>query len=107
MPEKVATITNSPKPETVKELRHFLAISNFYRRFIPHTARTQAVLNSYKKGAKRNGRTPILWSEDSTATFGKGKRDLAEATTLYYTVADALLLNTAVGAAFHQQGSKG
>ncbi|GFR07318.1 retrovirus-related Pol polyprotein from transposon opus [Trichonephila clavata] len=57
LPEKVMAITNFPKPETVKELRRFLAICNFYRRFIPHAARTQAVLNTYLKGAKKNDRT--------------------------------------------------
>ncbi|GFR25644.1 retrovirus-related Pol polyprotein from transposon opus [Trichonephila clavata] len=60
LPEKVMAITNFPKPETVKELRRFLAICNFYRRFIPHAARTQAVLNNYLKGAKKNDRTPII-----------------------------------------------
>ncbi|GFS67364.1 retrovirus-related Pol polyprotein from transposon 17.6 [Nephila pilipes] len=56
----LAAITNFPKPETVKELRRFLAILNFHRRFIPYAARTQAVLNSYLKRAKRNDRTSIL-----------------------------------------------
>ncbi|GFS81592.1 retrovirus-related Pol polyprotein from transposon 412, partial [Nephila pilipes] len=91
LPEKVAAITNFPKPETVKELRRFLAIINFYRRFIPHAAKTQAVLNSYLKGAKKNDRTPILWSEDSAAAFEKCKKDLAEATVLYHPSADASL----------------
>ncbi|GFS42772.1 retrovirus-related Pol polyprotein from transposon 297 [Nephila pilipes] len=83
------------------------------RRFIPHAARTQAVLNSYLKGAKKNDRTPILWSEESAAAFEKCKKDLAEATVLYHPSADASLAivvdasDTAVGAALHQQTSKG
>ncbi|GFR05714.1 enzymatic polyprotein [Trichonephila clavata] len=84
LPEKVAAITSFPKPGTVNELRRFLAICNFYRCFIPHTARTQAVLNNYLKGAKTNDRTPILWSVESTAAFEKCKKDLAEATVLYH-----------------------
>ncbi|GFU38012.1 retrovirus-related Pol polyprotein from transposon 297 [Nephila pilipes] len=60
IPEKVAAITNFPKLENVKELRSFLATYNFYRRFTPHPARTQAVLNSYLKEIKRKDRTPIL-----------------------------------------------
>ncbi|GFR21371.1 retrovirus-related Pol polyprotein from transposon 297 [Trichonephila clavata] len=96
--------------ETVKELRRFLAICNFYRHFIPHAARTQAVLNNYLKGAKKNDRAPILWA---AAAFEKCKKDLAEATVLYQPSADASLAivvdasDTAVGAALHQQTSKG
>ncbi|GFW62266.1 hypothetical protein TNCV_4421531 [Trichonephila clavipes] len=113
LPEKVAAITSFPKPETVKELRCFLAICNFYRRFVPHAARTQAVLNNYLKGAKRNDRTPILWSEESAAAFEKCKKDLADATVLHHPSADASFAivvdasDTAVGAALHQQISKG
>ncbi|GFQ98522.1 retrovirus-related Pol polyprotein from transposon opus [Trichonephila clavata] len=113
LPEKVMAITNFPKPETVKELRRFLVICTFYRRFIPHAARTQAVLNNYLKGAKKNDRTPILWAEESAAAFEKCKNDLAEATVLYHPSADASLAivvdasDTAVGAALHQQTSKG
>ncbi|GFT91055.1 retrovirus-related Pol polyprotein from transposon 297 [Nephila pilipes] len=113
IPEKVVVITNFPIPETVKELRRFLAIWNFYRRFIPHAARTQATLNVYLKGAKRNDRTPILWSEDSSAAFEKCKKDLTESTVLYHPAADALLAllvdasDTVVGTALHQQIPKG
>ncbi|GFT44608.1 transposon Ty3-I Gag-Pol polyprotein, partial [Nephila pilipes] len=60
-------------------------------RFIPHAAKTQAVLNSYLKGPKKNDRTPILWSEDSAAAFEKCKKDLVEATVLYHPSADASL----------------
>ncbi|GFR28828.1 retrovirus-related Pol polyprotein from transposon opus [Trichonephila clavata] len=91
LPEKVMAIANFLKPETVKELRRFLAICNFYRRFITHAARTQAVLNNYLKGAKKNDRTPILWAEESAAAFEKCKKDLAEATVLYHPSADASL----------------
>ncbi|GFT31683.1 retrovirus-related Pol polyprotein from transposon 17.6 [Nephila pilipes] len=83
------------------------------RRFTPLAARTQPVLNSYLKGAKRNDRTPILWSKDSTAAFEKCKKDLVEATVLYHPAANALLVivvdasDTAVGAALHQQIPKG
>ncbi|GFS38423.1 retrovirus-related Pol polyprotein from transposon 297 [Nephila pilipes] len=108
IPEKVTGITNFPKPETMKELYRFLAICNFYRRFIPHPSRTQASLNSYLKGTKKKHRTPILWLEDSTAAFEKCKRGLEETTVLYHPAADALPANvvdvsdTAVGAALLQ-----
>lgn len=113
LPEKVAAIEKFPKPETVKELRRFLAICNFYRRFVPHAAGTQAVLSAYLKGAKRNDRTPIIWSEEASAAFEKCKSSLVEATVLSHPAADASLAmvvdasDTAVGAALHQKVVKG
>ncbi|GFU69856.1 retrovirus-related Pol polyprotein from transposon 297 [Trichonephila clavipes] len=79
-------------------------------RFIPHSARTQAVLNNYLKGPKKNDRTPILWSEESAVAFEKCKKDLSGATVLYHPSADASFAaasDTAVGAALHQLTSKG
>ncbi|GBP35402.1 hypothetical protein EVAR_94852_1 [Eumeta japonica] len=43
---KVESIKNFPIPKTVKELRRFLGMINFYRRFIPDAARIQAPLNA-------------------------------------------------------------
>lgn len=37
-PEKVSAIENFPEPDTVKRLREFLFLRNFYRRFIPRSA---------------------------------------------------------------------
>ncbi|GFQ84457.1 retrovirus-related Pol polyprotein from transposon 17.6 [Trichonephila clavata] len=91
LPEKVAANTSFPKPETVKELRRFLAICNFYGCFLPHAARTQVVLNNYLKGVKMNDLTPILWSEEPAAAFEKSKKDLAKATVLYHPSTDASL----------------
>ncbi|GFX31039.1 retrovirus-related Pol polyprotein from transposon 297 [Trichonephila clavipes] len=97
----------------MKELCRFQAISNFYRSFISHAARTQTVLNNYLKRTKKNDWTHILWSEESAAAFEKCKKDLADTTVLYHPSAGASLaivvdaLDTVVGAALHQQTSKG
>ncbi|GBP81509.1 hypothetical protein EVAR_64218_1 [Eumeta japonica] len=40
--QNVESIKNFPIPKTVKELRRFLGMINFYRRFIPDAARIQA-----------------------------------------------------------------
>lgn len=34
LPEKVRAINEYPKPKTVRDLRRFLEIINFYRRFL-------------------------------------------------------------------------
>ncbi|GBM44262.1 Retrovirus-related Pol polyprotein from transposon 297 [Araneus ventricosus] len=60
VPEKVSAITDFPEPSTVKELRRFLALMNFYRRFVPNAVRTQAVLNAYLKGVKKMTKHPSL-----------------------------------------------
>ncbi|CAK9794553.1 Transposon Tf2-8 polyprotein [Anthophora plagiata] len=43
--EKVKTMRDFPEPVTAKQLRRFLGMINFYRRFIPRAAQAQAPLN--------------------------------------------------------------
>ncbi|GBL92136.1 Retrovirus-related Pol polyprotein from transposon 17.6 [Araneus ventricosus] len=113
LPEKVSAITDFPEPSTVKELRRFLALISFYRRFVPNAARTQAVLNAYLKGAKKNDKTPITWTNEAKNAFVKCKHDLAEATVLYHPSVNATLAivmdasDNAVGAALQQQVTTG
>jgi hypothetical protein len=40
--ERVSHLKACPPPKTVRQLRQFLGMLNFYRRFLPHTAATQA-----------------------------------------------------------------
>ncbi|GBL88486.1 Retrovirus-related Pol polyprotein from transposon 297 [Araneus ventricosus] len=113
LPEKVSAITDFPEPSTVKELLRFLALINFYRRFVPNAARTQAVLNAYLKGAKKSDKTPITWTNEAKNAFEKCKQDLAEATVLYHPSVNATLAivvdasDNAVGAALQQQVTAG
>ncbi|GBM77791.1 hypothetical protein AVEN_231592-1 [Araneus ventricosus] len=46
--------------ETVKELRRYLVIINFYHRFIPNAAENQSILNEYLKGKKEVTRTEFI-----------------------------------------------
>ncbi|GBM83785.1 Transposon Tf2-9 polyprotein [Araneus ventricosus] len=113
LPEKGSAITDFPEPSTVKELRRFLALINFYRRFVPNAARTQAVLNVYLKGAKKNDKTPITRTNEAKNAFEKCKHDLAEATVLYHPSVNVTLAivvdasDNAVGAALQQQVTTG
>lgn len=113
LPEKVSAIVEFPRPETVRELRRFLAMLSFYRRFISGAARSQAPLNEYLKGAKKNDRRPIDWTEEAIAAFNKCKKDLSEVTILHHPSFHALLAvvvdasDTAIGATLHQQSDKG
>ncbi|GFR24312.1 retrovirus-related Pol polyprotein from transposon 297 [Trichonephila clavata] len=100
---------NFPKPETVKELRRFLAICNFYRRFIPHAARTQSSVKQLFKGSTKGMTGPLFYGLRNLLLHLRVQKDLAEATVLYHPSADASLAivvdasDTAVGAALHQQ----
>ena len=52
---KVQAIKDFPTPKTVKELRRFLGMINFYRRFVPRAAQIQAPLNAVFTGPKIKG----------------------------------------------------
>lgn len=84
LPTKVEAILNFPQPDTIAKLRRFLAMLNFYRRFIANAAKTQAPLNEYLKGAKKNDNRPVEWTENSLRAFEKSKSDLANAATLVH-----------------------
>ncbi|GFX13176.1 hypothetical protein TNCV_2989401 [Trichonephila clavipes] len=53
LPEKVQAIFNYKLPETIHDLRTFLGMINFYRRYLKDAAKTQAPLHELLKGAKR------------------------------------------------------
>ncbi|GBO98535.1 hypothetical protein EVAR_1038_1 [Eumeta japonica] len=56
---KAKAVQKYPPPKTIKELRRFLGIINFSRRFIPAAAEYQASLNSLLAGAKAKCLQPI------------------------------------------------
>lgn len=79
-PDKVETIRNYPRPQTVK-LRRFLGMTNFYRRFIPRAAAVQAPLNELLQGNVK-GKAPVLWTKEAEIAFEETKDSLAQATLL-------------------------
>ena len=58
-PDRGEAILKYPRPATVKNLRQFLRSVNFYRRFIPGTAKIQHPLNTQLCGPKKKNNTPI------------------------------------------------
>lgn len=106
--EKVDVIKKFPKPKDLKELRRFLGMFNFYRRFVPKAAELQVPLTDLLKGAPVRGNPRIVWSEETELAFGQVKEALAEATPLAHPVPNAKLGVTvdasefAIGAALHQ-----
>ena len=52
--EKIAAIQEYKPLSTVKELRRFLGMINFYTRWIPGATRNQEILNNYLKILTKN-----------------------------------------------------
>jgi hypothetical protein len=69
---KVQAIVDFPRPHDRKQLRSFLGLVGYYRRFLPHFSQLSAVLNDMlKKNAK------FEWSEEAQKAFVDIKSRLA------------------------------
>ncbi|XP_050665912.1 uncharacterized protein LOC126966079 [Leptidea sinapis] len=80
--EKVQAVQDYPPPKTVKELRRFLGVINFYRRFIPGAAAIQAPLNALLAGPKTKGSHPVNMTLELLEAFKRCKSSLSHATLL-------------------------
>lgn len=83
LPQKVEIIREFPQPTTGKQLRQFLGMINFYRRFIPRAAVIKAPLNELLKGDVR-GRAPVKWTTEANVAFEACKESLAQAALLVH-----------------------
>lgn len=107
-PEKVEAVNNLSKPKTITEMRKFLGMLNFYRRFLSNAAQRQAPLNAFIKGAKKRDNRPINWTPESEQAFTNCKEDLAAAALLAHPDEQAALAvttdasETAIGATLEQ-----
>ena len=85
LPEKVVAMRSYETPTTAKELRCYLGMINFYRRFVPKSAETLQPLNDLIKelnALPKNKR--ISRSSEQLQAFNKSKTDLADASYLAY-----------------------
>lgn len=72
-PKKIEAIVNFPRPTTQKQLRGFLSLLSWLRRFIPNLAEKSASLTEMlKKGEK------ICWTEERDRAFRELKQCLCE-----------------------------
>lgn len=105
--KKVNAIQNFPQPSSIRKLREFLGLINFYRRFIPHCAQILKPLTDFLRGA-RTPSTALEWSSQTTAALHHAKQALADATLLFHPRPNVPLnvmvdaSNTAVGAVLQQ-----
>ncbi|CAK1593602.1 unnamed protein product [Parnassius mnemosyne] len=105
--EKVQVILDYPQPKDVRQLRRFLGIINFYRRFLPNAAQTQAPLNNLLTGAVK-GRQPITLTDKEIKAFEDCKCSLSNAALLAHPDCEAKLAlvtdasDVAIGAVLQQ-----
>lgn len=85
--DKVQAIHSFPPPSSLRKLREFLGLVNFYRRFIPDCAKTVQPLTDLLSGPRRN--RPITFNDTHHKAFDKVKTDLAEATMLTHLIPSA------------------
>lgn len=84
-PEKVSTVVDWPVPTTAKELKAFLGLAGYYRRFVPEFAKVARPLNALLVGIPNDkwmGSSPISWSAGAQAAFDNLKSVLTEARSL-------------------------
>ncbi|GFT44507.1 transposon Tf2-6 polyprotein [Trichonephila clavipes] len=74
--DRVDCILNFPQPTTLTQLRRFLGLFNFYRRFVPKAAHLLAPLNKFLEGIKN---------------FKKSKKVSSDATLLRHPIPGAKL----------------
>lgn len=104
---KVEAIKLFPPPYNVRQLRRFLGMVNFYRRFIPSAAELQAPLNALLTGAVK-GSHPINLTGDELAAFEACKESLANSALLAHPDCSAKLAlvtdasDKAIGAVLQQ-----
>ena len=105
--DKVTAIREFSRPCTMKGLRWFLGMLNFYRRFIPGVAKTLASLHSLLLPHKHS-RKNVEWNEVAEASFIAVKQQVADTTMLAFPVLNAPTQlvtdasDTAVGAVVQQ-----
>jgi hypothetical protein len=108
LPSRVGAIAAFPRPATVRQLQAFLGLFNFYRKFIPATARVVLPLTRALRGGPR-GDQPLDWSVEMAAAFDATRQSLSSTAVLEHPIpeADLSLVTDAsathVGAAIQQR----
>ena len=108
LPEKVQAIIEYAEPATLRALRRFLGLVNFYRRFIPRCAKIVQPLTDLLAGPKTPKNKAIVLSGTARAAFTAVKEAISAATLLTHPQPNApiaLMVDAsdfAVGAALNQ-----
>jgi len=80
-PKKKVDFVQVPRPVTTTNLRSFLALASYFRRFLPKFAETAACLYSVTGGSKQS---KIIWTEERDSSFVKIKTMVQRAVVLKF-----------------------
>ena len=83
VPEKVTAIQNFPQPTSLRQLRRFLGLVNYYRRFIRGCSRILTPLTNMLQQQK-NKNAKIQIEGEALTAFHNAKKALADFTKLSY-----------------------
>lgn len=78
-PEKVRVVKEFPVPKSCKDIKSFLGLAGYYRRFIPNFSKITKPLTSLLKKD-----VPFLWNEEQQNAFDKCKDILTTIPLLQY-----------------------
>lgn len=78
--EKISAMVNFPRPRTTTEVKRFVGMCGWYRRFIPHFSTRMSAINDLLKGKKKGQR--LEWSDDAERAFIDIKQALVSAPIL-------------------------
>lgn len=79
-PEKISAIINYPRPTTFTELKRFIGMASWYRRFVENFAMVASPLHELTKEGKKGKR--IVWNEEAETAFINLKTALTSAPIL-------------------------
>jgi len=103
--DKVEKIENWLVPHCLREVRAFVGLASYYRRFIKHFATLGKPLISLMKEKFK----PLVWTDEAQAAFKKLKQALLDIVTLSYPIPrlpcilDTNASDVAVGAVLSQK----
>ncbi|KAJ8364628.1 hypothetical protein SKAU_G00134590 [Synaphobranchus kaupii] len=107
-PSKVAAVRDWPVPGNVGELRSFLGLASYYRRFVRDFATLASPLHRLTDKCR-----PFVWQEGQSMAFDQLRAALTEAPVLAYPdalrpfIVDTDASNTGVGAVLSQEDEDG
>jgi hypothetical protein len=104
-PDKINKVAQWPTPANNKDVRSFLGLAGYYRKFVKHFGIiARPLFNLLKKN------TPFVWTDDTDTAFQLLKQSLIEAPVLRLPdfgktfVIDTDACDTGVGAVLQQEG---
>uniref|UniRef100_A0ABD2WA59 RNA-directed DNA polymerase n=1 Tax=Trichogramma kaykai TaxID=54128 RepID=A0ABD2WA59_9HYME len=106
--DRIQAILDYTLPKTAHDLRRFLGMFDFYRRFVKHASELEAPLYDALSKPLIKGSQPIIWTSDLEKAFVRCRDSIATATQLSHPRLGAPLglftdaSGTAVGACLNQ-----